>query len=154
MKQRTVILVDGENISYKKADEITALSRRLGNVVERKVYHRQKDPITRMWNKKTAYKNIHIPGEAEHNKIDHRIQKDARKYNRPICFYTSNVFWSFSLISSCLGFKAFDPYDDVRIAPMLRSVHAPVHTHYTDLSEQPQQENRNGTVENPLSDLL
>ena len=34
---------------YKKADEITALSRRLGNVVERKVYHRQKDPITRMW---------------------------------------------------------------------------------------------------------
>ena len=80
MKQRTVILVDGENISYKKADEITALSRRLGNVVERKVYHRQKDPITRMWNKKTAYKNIHIPGEAEHNKIDHRIQKDARKY--------------------------------------------------------------------------
>ena len=80
MKHRTVILVDGENISYKKADEITALSRRLGNVVERKVYHRQKDPITRMWNKKTAYKNIHIPGEAEHNKIDHRIQKDARKY--------------------------------------------------------------------------
>ena len=80
MKQRTVILVDGENISYKKADEITALSRRLGNVVERKVYHRQKDPITRMWNKKTAYKNIHIPGKAAHNLIDHKIQEDARNY--------------------------------------------------------------------------
>ena len=80
MKQRTVILVDGENISYKKADEITAITRRLGNVVERKVYHRQKDPITRLWNKKTAYKNIHIPGKAEHNLIDHKIQNDARKY--------------------------------------------------------------------------
>ena len=80
MKQRTVILVDGENISYKKADEINVLSRRLGNVVERKVYHRQKDPTTRLWNKKTVYKNIHIPGEAEHNLIDHRIQQDARKY--------------------------------------------------------------------------
>ena len=80
MKQRTVILVDGENISYKKADEITVITRRLGNVVERKVYHRQKDPITRLWNKKTEYKNIHVPGEAEHNLIDHKIQKDARKY--------------------------------------------------------------------------
>lgn len=40
MKKNIIILVDGENVSYKRAAEITALSRRLGHVVERKVYHR------------------------------------------------------------------------------------------------------------------
>ena len=95
MKKRTVILVDGENISHKRADEITALSRRLGNVVEQKVYHRQKDPITRMWTEMSGYKDIRLPGETEHNKIDHKIQKDARKYMKSddidmVCVVTSD----------------------------------------------------------------
>lgn len=52
MKNNTIILVDGENISYRYADKIKKYARRLGTVVEQKVYHRQKDPCTLQWTEK------------------------------------------------------------------------------------------------------
>ena len=98
MKKRIIVLVDGENVSYKRADEITALSRRLGKVVEQKVYHRQKDQITRLWTEKTKvsrYKDICLFGGPEKDKIDHKMQKDARQYMRQpdidmVCIVTSD----------------------------------------------------------------
>ena len=84
MKKKTavVVLVDGENISHKKAPEINALTARLGSVAERKVYHRQKDPVTRPWTEKArrhAYRDICLAGAPEKNKVDKKIIKDARR---------------------------------------------------------------------------
>lgn len=98
MKKRIIILVDGENVSYKKADKITALSHRLGHVTERKVYHLQKDPATRRWtetSKNSTYKDICLYGGPGKDKVDHKIQKDARRYMRMpdvdmVCIVTSD----------------------------------------------------------------
>ncbi len=35
-KKKTIVLVDGENISAKNAESIVAISNRLGSVLERK----------------------------------------------------------------------------------------------------------------------
>lgn len=98
MKRRIIVLVDGENVSYKRADEITALSCRLGKVVEQKVYHRQKDQFTRPWTEKTKagkYKDICLHGGPEKDKVDLKMQKDARQYlQKPdidmVCVVTSD----------------------------------------------------------------
>ena len=98
MKKRIIVLVDGENVSYKRADEITAISHRLGKVVEQKVYHRQKDQITRPWTEKTnasRYKDICLIGGPEKDKVDLKMQKDARQYmQKPdidmVCVVTSD----------------------------------------------------------------
>lgn len=111
MKKRIIILVDGENVSYKQADKITALSRRLGNVVDRKVYHRQKDPTTRLWTEKTKnspYKDICLYGGPGKDKVDHKMQKDARRYMRlpeidMVCVVTSDG-----------GFRCLVEEDDAR----------------------------------------
>ena len=79
----TVILVDGENVSARRADEILRLARRFGRVDLLRVYHRQKDPITRAWTEKShvsAYTDVCLFGGPEKNKIDRKIQKDAQRY--------------------------------------------------------------------------
>ena len=79
----TVVLVDGENVSAKRADEILRLARRFGQVDLLRVYHRQKDPITRAWTEKakvSAYTDVCLFGGPEKNKIDRKIQKDAQRY--------------------------------------------------------------------------
>ena len=98
MKKKTVILVDGENISAKNAESIVAISNRLGTVLERKVYHHQKDLGTRAWTEKTKngdYKDIMLCGDPAKDKVDRKIQKDARRYlNQPdvdkVCVVTSD----------------------------------------------------------------
>ena len=78
-----VVLVDGENVSAKRADEILRLARRFGHVDLLRVYHRQKDPVTRAWTKKSnvsAYTDVCLFGGPEKNKIDRKIQKDAQRY--------------------------------------------------------------------------
>ena len=98
MKNNTIILVDGENISYRYADKIKKYARRLGTVVEQKVYHRQKDYHTLRWTDKaktSSYKDICLCGGPAKNKVDHKIQKDARKYMQNseidiICIATSD----------------------------------------------------------------
>ncbi len=47
MKKKTIILVDGENISAKNADMIVTVGNRLGAAAERKVCHHRKDRGTR-----------------------------------------------------------------------------------------------------------
>ena len=98
MKNNTIILVDGENISYRYADKIKKYARRLGTVVEQKVYHRQKDPCTLQWTEKAkanGYKDICLCGGPAKNKVDHKMQKDARAYMQNpeigiVCIVTSH----------------------------------------------------------------
>ncbi len=98
MKQKTIILVDGENISAKNAERIVTVSNRLGSVAERKVYHHQKDQATRRWteiSKGGDYKDIQLYGAPAKNKVDRKMQKDARAYmKRPdvgmVCVVTSD----------------------------------------------------------------
>ena len=98
MKQKTIILVDGENVSANNADKIIAISNRLGTVAERKVYHHQKDQATRQWteiSKRGAYKDIRLCGDPAKDKVDRKMQKDARRYlNEPdvatVCVVTSD----------------------------------------------------------------
>ena len=98
MKKKTIILVDGENVSANNADKIIAISNRLGTVAERKVYHHQKDQATRQWteiSKHGAYKDIQLCGDPAKDKVDRKMQKDARRYlNEPdvatVCVVTSD----------------------------------------------------------------
>ena len=98
MKKKTIILVDGENVSAKNAERIVALGNRLGNVAERKVYHHQKDPITRQWTEKSRggdYKDIRLCGAPAKDKVDRKMQKDARAYLKNpdigmVCVVTSD----------------------------------------------------------------
>ena len=98
MKKKTIILVDGENISAKYAERIIAISNRLGNVTERKVYHHQKDPVTRQWSERAKdgdYKDILLYGPPAKDKVDLKMQKDARAYLRKpevdmVCVVTSD----------------------------------------------------------------
>ena len=83
MERKVIILIDGENISAKKADRIVMVSNSLGIDIVRRVYHRRKDPATREWAQKCEsgdYKEICIPGRPARNKVDHVIQKEAREY--------------------------------------------------------------------------
>ena len=83
MEKKTIILVDGENISAKNAGRIVVVSNRLGPVAERKVYHHQKDPSTREWTEKSKtgeFKDIQLYGKPAKDKVDHKMQKDARFY--------------------------------------------------------------------------
>ena len=98
MNRKTVILVDGENISAKHAEQIFAISGKIGTVTERKVYHHQKDQATRKWteiSKEGNYKDICLFGPPAKNKVDRKMQKDARAYmKRPdvdtVCIVTSD----------------------------------------------------------------
>lgn len=98
MKPKTILLVDGENVSAKNAERIIAAGDRLGAVAERKVYHRQKDRSTRAWTERShggGYKDICLYGAPAKDKIDRKMQKDARRYLRRadvgmVCVVTSD----------------------------------------------------------------
>ena len=98
MKKKTIILVDGENISANNAELIIAIGNRLGNVAERKVYHHQKDPVTRLWTKKSKngdFKDVQLYGAPAKDKVDRKMQKDARAYLKrtdvgTVCVVTSD----------------------------------------------------------------
>lgn len=98
MRKKIIILVDGENISAKNAKKIVTISNRLGTVIERKVYHHQKDQSTRAWTEKAKtgdYKDIMLSGDPTKDKVDRKIQKDARRYFKKadvdkVCIVTSD----------------------------------------------------------------
>ncbi|MCR5136639.1 MAG: NYN domain-containing protein [Oscillospiraceae bacterium] len=98
MKNRTILLIDGENIGHNRADDIERLARRLGSVTKRRVYHLRNDPATRPWAEKSRegrYTDIPLDGTPEKDKIDRKIQEDARhfmrspKYDR-VCIVSSD----------------------------------------------------------------
>ena len=81
-KKNMELLIDGENIGSKKAEEIMNVAKKQGVISEGKVYGRQKDRRTKRWHQKVGecgLKEIRLCGGPEKNKVDKKIKKDARK---------------------------------------------------------------------------
>ncbi|MCR5544108.1 MAG: NYN domain-containing protein [Eubacterium sp.] len=90
MKYNTEVLIDGENMSHKKADLIMQIAASQGALYESRVYGRQKDQRTRGWTdkaKKHGIKDIRLYGGPKKNKVDNKIKKDANR----IMFNNKNV---------------------------------------------------------------
>jgi len=98
MKSKVILLIDGENISASHGEQILSIGHRLGTIVACKVYHRQKDPVTRRWTEQSRggrYKDICLFGPPAKDKVDRKMQKDARAYlKKPdidmVCVATSD----------------------------------------------------------------
>ena len=85
MKQSIAVLVDGENISYRRPEEIARLCGCMGRIFEMRVYHRQKDEATRPWTEvsaKAGYRDIRLFGAPRKNMVDSKMMRDALRYAR------------------------------------------------------------------------
>ena len=81
-KKNTLLLIDGENISYKRADSIMKAVKDQGVLYAGKVYGRQKDASTKGWSEKAKeyeIQDIRLYGKPQKDKADKKIVKDARK---------------------------------------------------------------------------
>ena len=81
-KKNTGVLIDGENISARKAKDIMEVVNKIGVLDTVKVYGRQKDSYTKKWtptSKKIGIEDIRLFGGPGKNKVDEKIKKDARK---------------------------------------------------------------------------
>lgn len=77
-----MLLIDGENISYKKAEIILSAAKEQGilDMSQVRVYGMQKDWATKGWSEKAKeleIKDIRLSGEREKDKVDKKIKKDA-----------------------------------------------------------------------------
>lgn len=83
MKRNTEVLIDGENISYKKADKIMKIAMSEGVLYGGRVYGRQKDKRTRRWSeqaRKFGIEDIRLYGGPQKNKVDNKIKKDTTRF--------------------------------------------------------------------------
>ena len=81
MKRNTEVLIDGENMSYKKANLIMKAASQ-GVLYEGRVYGRQKDKRTKGWTEKArkhGIEDIRLYGGPQKNKVDNKIKKDANR---------------------------------------------------------------------------
>lgn len=79
-KKNTALFIDGENISYKKANAIMDVAKQQGTLFSNRVYGIQKDDSTRGWTDRAreyGIADIRLFGGPEKNKVDRKIQKDA-----------------------------------------------------------------------------
>lgn len=81
-KKNAALLIDGENISYKKAESILSAAKRQGvlDMDQVRVYGLQKDESTKGWSEKAielGIKDIRLYGGPAKDKVDKKIQKDA-----------------------------------------------------------------------------
>ena len=82
MKKNTLLLIDAENVSHKKADVIMRWVKLQGVIDKGKVYGRQKDLHTKGWSEKSrkyGLEDIRLYGPPQKDKVDKKIQKDARR---------------------------------------------------------------------------
>ena len=80
-KKNLSVLIDGENISAKKAEAIMEVVSKQGELYKAKVYGRQKDDYTKNWSnkaKKCGIEDIRLMGGPSKDKVDKKIQKDAK----------------------------------------------------------------------------
>ena len=80
-KKNLSVLIDGENISAKKAEAIMEIAFNQGELYKAKVYGRQKDDYTKNWSnkaKKCGIEDIRLTGGPSKDKVDKKIQKDAK----------------------------------------------------------------------------
>jgi len=99
--KRIALFIDGENISSRKAKVIFKNVRQRGDLVSAKVYGLQKDASTLNWKTVAGeiklLQDIRLSGGPEENKVDKKIQKDARQLIKNdnnidiICFATSDA---------------------------------------------------------------
>lgn len=78
----TLLFIDGENISHKKAERIIKVVKQQGKLCSSRVYGLQKDQSTKGWSekaKKCNIKDIRLFGEPEKDKVDKKIQKDVKR---------------------------------------------------------------------------
>lgn len=81
-KKNTALLIDGENISYKKAENTLSAAKKHGvlDMDQVRVYGLQKDASTKGWSEKAkelGMKDIRLYGGPSKDKVDKKIQKDA-----------------------------------------------------------------------------
>ncbi|MBO4996646.1 MAG: NYN domain-containing protein [Lachnospira sp.] len=84
-KRNTVVFIDAESVNASHCSSIVSQSKKAGEVAEMKYYARQKDPHTKAWKdaaKENDIKPILMAGNPEHNKIDNKLIKDAKKILR------------------------------------------------------------------------
>lgn len=84
-KKNTVVLIDAESVDASHCSRIVGQSKSVGEVAEIRYYARQKDPSTRAWideAKENDIKSVLMVGNPEHNKIDKKLIKDAKKILR------------------------------------------------------------------------
>lgn len=82
MKRNTELLIDGENMSYKKAGRIMQIVESQGVLFEGRVYGRQKDQRTKGWTDMArihGIEDIRLYGGPQKNKVDNKIKRDASK---------------------------------------------------------------------------
>lgn len=80
-KKNTGVLIDGENITAKKAAMIMHIVKEQGVLDIGKVYGIQKDDRTKNWKtkaKELGIDDIRLYGGPQKNKVDNKIKKDAR----------------------------------------------------------------------------
>lgn len=81
-KKNTGVLIDGENITAKKAAMIMHIVEEQGVLDIGKVYGIQKDDRTKNWKtkaKELGIEDIRLYGGPQKNKVDNKIKRDARK---------------------------------------------------------------------------
>lgn len=81
-KENTALFIDGENISHKKAEIIKKVAEKQGVIHSSRVYGIQKDNHTQGWTdkaKESGIKDIRLCGDPEKDKVDKKIQKDAKR---------------------------------------------------------------------------
>ena len=98
-KKNMLLMIDGENVSSKRGDKIMRIANSQGVLYESKVYGLQKDSGTKKWSEKARQyniKDIRLCGGPAKNKVDRKLQKDARnevnKYRNidTVCIVTSD----------------------------------------------------------------
>lgn len=98
-QKNVVVLIDAENVSYIRATEIERLAAAYGAIFKRRVYHLRGDCAARGWIEMTkigVYIDVPLDGGPEKDKVDHKIQKDARHYLR-------SPKWDFVIVVSSDG---------------------------------------------------
>lgn len=99
-KKNSALLIDGENISYKKAESILSAAKKQGvlDMNQVRVYGLQKDTSTKGWSEKAkelGIRDIRLCGGPLKDKVDRKIQKDAlnmmnTKNINTVCISTSD----------------------------------------------------------------
>ena len=81
-KENTALFIDGENISYKKAEQIKKIAGEQGLIGTEKVYGLRNDARTKHWSdvaKDLGIEDIRLCGGPEKDKVDKEIQQDVIK---------------------------------------------------------------------------
>lgn len=81
-KKNMSLFIDGENISFRKAERIMEIVQKEGELYSSRVYGLQNDKRTKKWTAKAKelnMKDIRLYGGPAKDKVDKKLQKDILK---------------------------------------------------------------------------